>query len=117
MQTNTLAIKINKPIHEVFAFCVTPPNSSRWIPGIVDEKTSEWPVRVGTVYRLQNKTGDWSEVAVEAIKRTNWLSFQKAHTIAHIPLKQLTGKQLSLLITNGWIAEHLNHLARRLWKS
>ena len=77
MRQNTLVVRISKPLPEVFAFCITPPNSSRWIPGIVDEKTSEWPVRVGTVYRLQNENGQWTEVVVDALRENELVEFSK----------------------------------------
>lgn len=50
MSENKLVIKINKPLTEVFAFCITPPKAKLWVPNIIDEKTSEWPVKIGTVY-------------------------------------------------------------------
>lgn len=50
MQDNKLTITINKPLPEVFAFSITPPKAKLWVPGIIDEKTNEWPAKVGTVY-------------------------------------------------------------------
>lgn len=43
----------------------------------MDEKTNEWPVRTGTVYKLQNKAGEWSEVVVTAIKENDFVEFSK----------------------------------------
>lgn len=77
MQNNTLTIRINKPIHEVFTFGITPPNSTRWIPDVVKEETNEWPVAKGTVYTLQTKEGTVSEVTVFDIKTdefVEWIS-------------------------------------------
>lgn len=64
MKENRLTIKIDKPVHEVFAYTITPPNTKFWVDSIIDEKTSEWPVRVGTVYKEQTKSGDWSNYIV-----------------------------------------------------
>jgi hypothetical protein len=69
MQENVLTVHINKPVNIAFIFAITPPNSTLWIPGIVEEKTSEWPVQVGTSYKLKNNAGEWSEVIVEQIKQ------------------------------------------------
>lgn len=69
MRENTISITIDKPVDFAFAFAITPPNSTLWIPNIVEEKTSEWPVQVGTIYRLKNDAGKWSEVIVEQIKK------------------------------------------------
>lgn len=77
MKENTLSIHISKPLHNVFEFATMPPNSSKWIPGVVDESTNEWPVREGTVYRLTRKGGKWFEVVVTAFqpdKLVEWSS-------------------------------------------
>lgn len=50
MQDNKLVIQINKPLADVFAFCITPPKAKLWVPNIIDETTNEWPVKIGTVY-------------------------------------------------------------------
>lgn len=50
MNENKLIIVINKPLNEVFAFCITPPKAKLWVPGIIDEKTNEWPAKIGTIY-------------------------------------------------------------------
>lgn len=77
MKSNKLTIQINKPVHEVFIFTITPPNSTKWIPSVVKEETNEWPVRKGTVYKLQNEKGKFSEVIVVVIKENEvveWIS-------------------------------------------
>jgi hypothetical protein len=50
MKENTLTIQINKPLAEVFAFCITPPKANLWVPRVSNETTNEWPVKIGTVY-------------------------------------------------------------------
>ncbi len=50
MKDNKLSIKINKPVADVFAFCITPPKAKLWVPDIIDETTNEWPVKIGTIY-------------------------------------------------------------------
>ncbi|MBI3624083.1 DUF3284 domain-containing protein [Candidatus Saccharibacteria bacterium] len=80
MKSNRLTIRINKPVHEVFTFSITPPNSTHWITGIVKEETSEWPIKVGTTYKLQDKSSEWFEVIVTAIKQDDvveWISKDK----------------------------------------
>jgi len=77
MKDNKLTIQINKPVHEVYLFTITPPNSTRWIPSVVKEETNEWPVKRGTVYTLQTKEGAFSEVIVIDIKNdefVEWIS-------------------------------------------
>lgn len=83
MQKNILSIHIYKPIAEVFLFSITPPNSALWIPGVVKEETSNWPVGIGTVYRLQNEKGEWSDVTVVAIKENEFVEWISHDTGYH----------------------------------
>lgn len=68
MKENRLTIQINKTIHEVFSYTITPPNTKFWVDSIVDEKTSEWPVRIGTVYQELMKSGEWQSYTVVNFK-------------------------------------------------
>jgi len=80
MKKNKLIIEINRPIDKVFEFTITPPNSAKWIPGVVREETNEWPIRVGTVYKLTDKDGKSSEVIVKTIKENEmveWITKDK----------------------------------------
>ena len=80
MRDNKLTIQINKPVSKVFAFTITPPNSTLWINSIDKEETNEWPIRVGTIYKLQDNKGEYSEVIVTAIKENKsveWVSKNK----------------------------------------
>lgn len=83
MQENLLSIDIAKPLKAVFAFAITPPNSKLWIPGVIDEQTSEWPVVSGTVYRLKNTDGEWSEVTVKRIESNKLVEWEIAEGAYH----------------------------------
>lgn len=79
MKANKLVVSFNKPVHEVFLFTITPPNSTKWIPDVINEETNEWPVKIGTVYKLQTRTGSF-EVTVTKFKENNiveWTSADK----------------------------------------
>jgi hypothetical protein len=78
MKENVLSIEIAKPLEIAFTFAITPPNSKLWIPGIIDEETSEWPVRPGTIYRLKNTQGEWSEVIVKQIEQNKMVKWEIA---------------------------------------
>jgi hypothetical protein len=75
MQTNKLIISINKPIHEVFLFTITPPNSKYWIPGISNETTNELSIRTGTVYTLMRTTGESFKVTLTDFKQDKMITF------------------------------------------
>jgi len=64
MKENRIIIKIRRPVSEVFDFTVTPGNTPKWIINIVEEKTNELPVKLGTIYRIKNKGGVWTEYEV-----------------------------------------------------
>ena len=83
MKTNQLTIHINKPVNQVFAFTITPPNSTKWIPNIIKEETDQWPIRVGTVYKLQDKSGSYSQVTVVSIEENQHIEWISADHIYH----------------------------------
>ena len=83
MKDNRLTIQIKKPIDEVFSFTITPPNSTLWIKSVIKEETNEWPIRIGTVYKLQNKKGEYSEVIVTALKENKFIEWISKDQVYH----------------------------------
>ncbi len=77
MQDNKLVIEIHAPVETAFNFAITPPNSTYWIPGITREETNELPVRIGTIYRLQNTDGKWSEVIINENSYVEWTTIDQ----------------------------------------
>lgn len=65
MKNNKIIVQINRPVNEVFAYTITPMNTRKWVGSIIVEKTSEWPIRIGSTYTNKNKqTGEWSKYTV-----------------------------------------------------
>lgn len=62
MKENKLIILINKSADDIFAFVTTPPNSTRWISSITKEETNEWPVKIGTIYKLWDEKNNTSKM-------------------------------------------------------
>ena len=83
MQPNKLAVTINKPLVEVFAFCITPPKAKLWIPGIINETTNEWPVKIGTVY-TEYKNDISFRIIVTDYKENEYIEWKKEDDTYHI---------------------------------
>jgi len=64
-----LKIIINQPSDVVFNFTLDPKNTPKWIDGIEQEITSEWPVKIGSTYRNQGSNGDWNEYELVDIEK------------------------------------------------
>ena len=84
MKENRLIIKIDKPIGEVFEFSTNPDNTHRWVDSIVKEETNEWPVKVGTIYRNQNKEGMSSEYTVTDFEKDKIFVLKQTHGDYHV---------------------------------
>jgi len=68
MKENKIVVEIDKPAAEVYAFYINPLNTPKWIDSIKVEKTSEWPIRIGTIYRNQDINGAEMEYRVTDLK-------------------------------------------------
>lgn len=83
MKSNKLKVQINKPIHNVFLFTITPPNSTKWISSVIKEETNEWPIKKGTVYKLTDEKGKISEVIVSGIKEDVYVEWESKDNNYH----------------------------------
>ena len=64
MRENKITVVINKPINEVFEFTTNPKNTHLWVPFISEEISSEYPPKIGTIYRSCRENNSWSEMKV-----------------------------------------------------
>ena len=59
MRKNKISIIISKSINEVFEFTTNPKYTSLWIPSIQEEIATEYPPKIGTLYKNHDKNSDW----------------------------------------------------------
>lgn len=84
MIENRLTIRINKPVAEVFEFLLNPKNTPLWIESVVEEKTNEWPIKAGSIYRNQNNEEIWSEYRVALLNRYKMFEFVSKDNNYHV---------------------------------
>jgi len=84
MKKKKITIKINRPVHEVFAFLLNPQNTPLWIDSITKEETNEWPIKLGSIYRNQNRQGVWSEYRVISLVEDKSFEFFKNDNNYHV---------------------------------
>ncbi len=111
MKQNLLKVTIRKSLHAVFLFCITPPNSKYWIPGCVDERTNEFPIRKGTVYNMSFKDQSGMKIVVNDIEEdlfVEWISpdanYHCRYTFTSLK-NNLTELQYREWVDNGNIAD------------
>jgi hypothetical protein len=66
VKSKTLTVTINRPIDEVWEFTTNPINTPTWLEFIEEERTNEWPAKVGTMYWNRSNQGSENEFKVTA---------------------------------------------------
>jgi hypothetical protein len=84
MKSLTLKISINRLVPEVFEFVTNPKNTPKWIDFIVAEKTNESPVKLGTIYKNQSLTGEWSEYEMTAFEKDKFFVMSTRPSNYHV---------------------------------
>jgi hypothetical protein len=84
MNVNKLVITIHRPIASVFAFCITPPKANLWVPGIVNETTSEWPAKVGTIYTEYTNDDTSFTIIVTEYKENDYIEWKTEDDKYHV---------------------------------
>ena len=122
MKENKLTIQIKKPIQEAFAFPLNPANTPLWVDSFVKEETNEWPVKVGTIYRSQNRDGKWSEYVMAGFvpRGVSLTKLDFSHpadrvnfTVADLKIYYL--HSVGTYGTSSWYGGYIGHTAIGIW--
>jgi hypothetical protein len=84
MQKNKISIKLNKSAQEIFDFTINPDNTPLWIEHLKVEETSEFPPRVGTIYRNHDGSGNWDEYEVTDLEHGKVFELTSKDGIYHV---------------------------------
>lgn len=84
MSENTLIITINKPLSEVFAFCITPPKAKLWVPDVINETTNEWPAKAGTIYTEYKNDNTSFNIIVTDYKENEYIEWKTEDGTYHV---------------------------------
>ena len=78
MRENRISIIINRPVDQVFQFTLNPHNTSKWIDGIKQEESNEWPAKIGTIYRNESQGSVWRQYKIVEIVDNSTFTMQSA---------------------------------------
>lgn len=70
MKENRLSIVIDRPVNAVFEFTLDPSNTPKWVEGIKQEESNEWPAKVGTIYRNESQDGVWRQYVLTELEQS-----------------------------------------------
>lgn len=105
MKSKKLSIQINRPVAEVFDFVIDPANTPKWIDFITEEKTNEWPPKLGTIYQNKDTSGQWRELVMTEFEQGKMFVMSNEDSGYHV---RYTLKPLSDNSTEMTYEEHVD---------
>lgn len=105
MKENRLSIQIKRPLAEVFEFSTNPKNTHLWFTSISEEKTNEWPIKKGTIYKSRQGDGDWNGYLVTDFELNKFFELSSVHDVYKVRYEY---KQLGEYLTEMAYTESVN---------
>ncbi len=106
MRKVKLKIQVNKSQEETFYFVINPENTPKWVEGIVEEETNEWPVGLGSIYRNKNKEGAWSTYLVDEFEHSRLFTLTSEDGNYHVRyIVTSNGENVCTLEYIEWVDE------------
>ena len=84
MKKHRIVVQIQRPVKPVFEFTTNPINTPLWIDNIEIEKSTEWPIRLGTIYENTNKVGQRFKYKVIALEPNKLLELNSEDGNYHV---------------------------------
>ena len=106
MQKNILKIVINRPSNDIFDFLLNPENSNKWLDGVVEERTNEHPVKLGTIFENRDDLNSdvWTRYKVSYYDYGKEFEFINDNYTVRYILETLEDGKTEMTITE-WVKE------------
>jgi hypothetical protein len=106
MHQNILSVEINKPVAEIFNFCLNPENTPLWVDSITYEEIDTPTPVLGTHYKNQSKGGAWNEYEVVEFIPNTLFTFKQVNGLYSVryDFDELSNGASKLTYTE-WVTE------------
>ncbi len=106
MQEWTRTIEINVPLQEVFEFTTNPKKTHLWIEGMQEERSSEFPATLGTVYQNTSDGDSWDEYEVVELKENELFTLAKKESPYRVKYTyRILSNTVTELTYHEWVKE------------
>ncbi|MFA6992844.1 MAG: hypothetical protein WC269_06280 [Candidatus Gracilibacteria bacterium] len=84
MKKNIIVVQIQKAMKVVFDFTTNPINTPLWIDDIEIEESTDWPIKLGTIYKNKNKAGQWFKYKVISLESNKLFELMSEDNNYHV---------------------------------
>ena len=85
MKDLKLNIFINRPIPDVFSYVLNSQNTNKWFPSIKEEVQSEYPAKLGTIYKNHGEDiTNWSSYEITEFSENKTFTMSNLGNSYHV---------------------------------